>query len=1800
MPNPPPSYQLISPTPPGCSEAKKGTTLYFNDILETGVGGRLRAKLEDGSILALGPQSKLTVVKHDAKTQQSSFDLEYGKVRAQVTGKPQQFDINTKTAVAGVLGTDEVVDGSNPLLTLVYCVEGSVSVRNSDLTVPGTVILTTGQMTTVQQGVAPTAPRTTTTDELNGALEGSGTSPTDPMVDVGTGFATVGQEYLLSAVNSLGGAGTGSVANYNWQIARAQDNVSVYNQTVNTPTVQVDPTTWQPGNYNGTLTVTTTDNKTGQATFKFVVLPASTATASPDEVVQQLKLAYETLQPAEFLRLFDPNKYSGYAALQAAVETSFRNISQIRVFVRAANGQVFPELKTAIYQVDFEIQFSTKAQPTTILTIREQATLRMDSGSGWLISDVPQGSLGGAGLIGIPGTNNPTHGLDVSSTVTGGGNVEITPLTGTGPGQFQVLSGGSSETFVIKNTSQTSFTITFLLPPGITIASSSLTNSRIGAGAGRLQRTQRTGSGGAQIRNLSGPLRLRPLADVGGDLSGPSFTIDPGQTLTVVFLVAPGVPPGTVIIHTIVNSGAGDQPGPDISLTVFQITLGLPSGGSSPANAVPVLLGIGGSVPVQLTSSVPLGTSRSIALTGTGGQVTATFSPNPAVIAAGTAAITSTATLTPLASATPGPNQLTIQGTIQNPSGTSTVNTPLFVNLIVPFTLTPTGPATVSVAPNGSTTIGFVVNCNAPFTGPVTITPPAPTANVSFSPPSQTVNCGATGTFTLTAGPGIVPPTPVTFTGTAGSGPGATFTQPQPVTVAVATPLQFSLTGSSVTLAPGQSGQATVQVALVSGTPQTVSVVFNPASVNGNLISVTGGGNVANASGPITFTVTALANAPPGGGTSFTVTGTAGSIVQQTQVNVTFAAPIQFSLSGPSVTLAPGQSGQVAVQVGLISGTPQTVNVALVPGSVNTSLITVTGGGSVPNASGPANFTVTVQPNAPPGNTSFTVTGTAGVTVVQAQVTVTITGDFSLSGPTGVNLLQNSSTTVSIGVTAVAGSGFNAPVALTATSSNPGITVTGGGGISPGQQAVFTVAASATATGPASITIQGVSGTASHTITIPVFIGSFTVSTNATQPVQLFIGGTATIPITVTAITGFTGNVVLTTAPGSGLTVSPATPVTVNGGNGAQTYTLGTTTTAVAGATSVTVTGTSGGATSSVQVAVQLNDAFTVSSSAAQPIPLFIGGTANLPVTVKAAAGFTGDVTLSAAPPTGVTVSPGGVVKGGSGDFAFTLGTTSDAAPGIVAVIVNATSGNITKTLSVSVQLSNAFTLTSDPATFFLGNSSPLVVHIQRVADFHGSVTLQVGNLPSSITNVTPLSAVVPDGTTSVTFQVTAASDPSLTGQSVTIPITGTASASSSSARFGRIRLQASGGLQAASPGSSGVTINAPGTLQAPFKVSAPNGTSLGTLSTGGSATATVSIAFFGGPPAFSGTVQIAGTASGGVSVTSVSPPLTANGSASVTVSATAAGPFSVQLTSTVGGYSIATSFSGSVSAPPPPPSASAVQFVSPNTSNLTSGSSRTFIAAILDSNGNIMTGFSGSITFTTTAGPGTVTGLPQTVAVSNGDAQVTVTGGSPGSVTLQAASGTLSPSTVTFAVVGSGPGPAFAVQFASPNTSNLTSGSPRTFKANIVDANGATVTGFTGSITFSLTAGPGTVTGLPQTVTVSNGQAQVNVLGGSAGNVTIQAASGTLSAATVSFTVVASGPGPATAVQFVSPNTSNLTSGSPRTFTAKIVDDGGNTVTGYTGSITFSATAGPGTVTGLPQTVTVTNGQAQVSVKGS
>jgi len=104
--------------------------LDWNDLLATAQNGRVRAGLTDGSLLSLGSNSELRIVQHDAASQQTSLEMDYGKVRSQVvkiTKPGGKFQMRTPNAVIGVIGTDFYVGYENDSTTVI-CYQGRVSV----------------------------------------------------------------------------------------------------------------------------------------------------------------------------------------------------------------------------------------------------------------------------------------------------------------------------------------------------------------------------------------------------------------------------------------------------------------------------------------------------------------------------------------------------------------------------------------------------------------------------------------------------------------------------------------------------------------------------------------------------------------------------------------------------------------------------------------------------------------------------------------------------------------------------------------------------------------------------------------------------------------------------------------------------------------------------------------------------------------------------------------------------------------------------------------------------------------------------------------------------------------------------------------------------------------------------------------------------------------------------------------------------------------------------------------------------------------------------------------------------------------------------------------------------------------------------------------------------------------------------------------------------------------------------------------------------------------------------------------
>src|SRR5216683_866831 len=167
----------VSRVIPAVSIARSGKTIAasaktavdWQDLVNTQANARARIALDDGSVLNVGSESSMKIVKHDAGAQQTELELTYGKLRtqAQRIAKPDgKFEVRTPAGVAGVVGTDFFVGydvTTNVMNVIVF--EGLVKVCN----LAGVCVLVkAGQFTSVRSGdnSGPLPPQQATLDLL--------------------------------------------------------------------------------------------------------------------------------------------------------------------------------------------------------------------------------------------------------------------------------------------------------------------------------------------------------------------------------------------------------------------------------------------------------------------------------------------------------------------------------------------------------------------------------------------------------------------------------------------------------------------------------------------------------------------------------------------------------------------------------------------------------------------------------------------------------------------------------------------------------------------------------------------------------------------------------------------------------------------------------------------------------------------------------------------------------------------------------------------------------------------------------------------------------------------------------------------------------------------------------------------------------------------------------------------------------------------------------------------------------------------------------------------------------------------------------------------------------------------------------------------------------------------------------------------------------------------------------------------------------------------------------------------------
>jgi hypothetical protein len=298
--------------------------------------------------------------------------------------------------------------------------------------------------------------------------------------------------------------------------------------------------------------------------------------------------------------------------------------------------------------------------------------------------------------------------------------------------------------------------------------------------------------------------------------------------------------------------------------------------------------------------------------------------------------------------------------------------------------------------------------------------------------------------------------------------------------------------------------------------------------------------------------------------------------------------PPDFSLSASpaSLSIFQGTSGTTTISVADInnfngsvtlsaSGLPAGVTAVFTPASTTSS----------------STLQLTASGTAATGTSTITITGTSGALTESTTMTLTVNGpppDYTLSAtPASLAVVQGTSGTSTIAVNQI--HGFSGSVALTASGLPAGVTATfNPASTTTTSNLVFTASSTAT-TGPATITVTGVSGALTHTTTITLTVNvpspDFSLSASPSS-LSVAQNGTGVSTITIARINGFNSTVALSASglpTGVTAAFNPASATTTS------TLTLTVSGTATPGTATITVTGTSGTIIHTTTVTLTIN-----------------------------------------------------------------------------------------------------------------------------------------------------------------------------------------------------------------------------------------------------------------------------------------------------------------------------------------------------------------------------------------------------------------------------------------------------------------------------------------------------------------------------------------------------------------------------------------------------------------------------------
>jgi hypothetical protein len=675
----------------------------------------------------------------------------------------------------------------------------------------------------------------------------------------------------------------------------------------------------------------------------------------------------------------------------------------------------------------------------------------------------------------------------------------------------------------------------------------------------------------------------------------------------------------------------------------------------------------------------------------------------------------------------------------------------------------------------------------------------------------------------------------------------------------------ISVSPTSISFSSGSTGTATVTlsglngfagtVTLSTGTvlPAGLTITYNPASV-----SFTGSG---------TQTSTATLSASPATATTYhaTIKATSGSRTKTSStivVSVTTSPDFTIAANPSSVSTNVGVAGSSTVTITALHGFTGTViltnrtsapslSCSLSPASIPTS------GSSTLSCTGSAS-----------GSYTANVTGTSGSLAHFVLVSFTVTvpsPDFALTtSPTAATVEAGVAATSTVNVTAT--NGFVGTVNL-----SDSISPTTGLACSLSQTSIILTSSAPFGTstlsctgsaGAYAVTVTGSNSTShSHSSVFSVTVRDFSL---AGAPTSLTVNATAsgTSTISVTPVQGFSGAVSLTLVvhPASGLACS-LSPPTISGGSGSSTLSCS----GSYGSYLVNVTGTSGPLSHFVTIAFTVQD-FAISASPLS-ISFGTGSSGNSNITITPLLSFSETVSLSAhASDPSLTVHfSSNTVTGGSGISTMTV---SGSTAGNFNVNVTGVSGPLAHSVVITVTVVPVpdFSVTASPSTVNanLGSFANSSITVAALNGFTGTITLT--NSSSEPALVCSLAPKV------VTLGTSGSSTLSCKGPVgvYTVTVTGT---NGTLARQAIVNVNIQDFTMSSSPTS--LTINA-----------------------GIRGTSTITVTALA---EFTGTVMLSISASTGLTATLSATTVSGQGSVLLTVNATIAGDYNVNVTCTSG-----------------------------------------------------------------------------------------------------------------------------------------------------------------------------------------------------------------------------------------------------------------------------------------------------------